>query len=51
MTPTNGVGVVPANHTNPAQGTIYVSLYNDGEVGLYSFSPTDAQVFVMVVPV
>jgi hypothetical protein len=51
ITPTNGVAVCPANHTNPAQGTIYVNLYNDGQIGLYSFSPTDAQLFIMLVPV
>jgi hypothetical protein len=50
ITPSNGLAVVPANHTNPAQGTIYVNLYNDGEIGLYTFSPTDAQIFVMLVP-
>jgi hypothetical protein len=51
ITPTNGLGVVPANHSSPAEGTIYVNLYNDGEIGTYQFSPTDAQCFVMVVPV
>jgi hypothetical protein len=51
ITPYNGVAVVPANHTNPAQGTIYVNLFNDGDIGLYVFSPTDAQLFVMLVPV
>jgi len=51
ITPTNGIAVVPANHSSPAEGTIYVNLYNDGEIGLYIFSPTDAQCFVMVVPV
>jgi hypothetical protein len=50
ITPTNGIGAVPANHSSPAEGTIYVNLYNDGAVGLYSFSPTDAQVAVMVMP-
>jgi hypothetical protein len=51
LTPTNGVATVPPNHSNPAEGTIYVNLYNDGAIGLYQFSPTDAQIFVMVVPV
>ena len=51
ITPTNGVAVVPANHSNPAQGTIYFNLYNDGAVGLYTFSPTDAQGFVVLMPV
>lgn len=51
LTPTNGTATVPPNHSNPAEGTIYVNLYNDGAIGLYQFSPTDAQIFVMVVPV
>lgn len=51
LTPTNGLAVVPANHSNPADGTLYINLYNDGEIGLYTFSPTDAQLFVMLMPV
>jgi len=51
ISPTNDLAVVPANHTNPAQGTVYVNLYNDGDIGIYMFSPTDAQLFVMVIPV
>jgi hypothetical protein len=51
ITPTNGVAVCPANHTSAAQGTIYTNLYNDGTIGLYQFSPTDAQIFVMITPV
>jgi hypothetical protein len=42
---------VPANHSNPAQGTIYVNLYNDGATGIYQFSPTDAQMFCLILPV
>lgn len=51
ITPTNSLAVVPAHHANPAQATVYVNLFNDGAAGIYSFSPTDAQIFVMVVPV
>lgn len=51
INPTNGLAAVPANHTNAAQGTIYVNLYNDGDIGLYSFNPTDSQVFVQIIPV
>jgi hypothetical protein len=51
ITPTNGVGVVPANHSSPAEGTIYVNLYNDGNLGLYQFSPTDAQIMLLLMPV
>jgi len=47
LTPHNGVAVV-----GPNQGaTIYVNLYNDGAIGVYQFSPTDAQLFVQVTPV
>jgi len=45
------MAVVPANHSSPAQGTIYISLYNDGNIGVYQFSPTDAQIMVFVMPV
>jgi hypothetical protein len=51
ITPANGLAVVPANHTNPQQATIYVNLYNDGAEGIYTFNPVDAQVFVQVTPV
>lgn len=51
ITPANGRAVIPANHSNPAQATIYVNLSNDGSPGVYSFNPIDAQVFVMIVPV
>ena len=50
ITPTNGRAIVPANHTNPAQGTIYTNLYNDGAIGLYDFSPGDAQLFCLILP-
>ena len=51
ISPGNGRAVVPANHTNPAQGTIYVNLWNDGAMGTYHFNPKNAQLFVMVVPI
>lgn len=51
ITPTNDTAVVPANHSNPAEGTVYVNLFNDGEIGLYLFQPTDAQLFIMLLPV
>jgi hypothetical protein len=51
ITPTNGVATVPANHSSPAQGTLYVNLYNDGAAGVYQFHPTDAQVMVLILPV
>lgn len=50
VTPDNEVGVVPAFHTG-SQGTVYVSLFNDGAVGTYSFDRTNAQLIVMCVPV
>lgn len=51
ITPSNRRAMVPANHTNPAQGTVYVNLWNDGALGVYDFNPANAQVFVMVVPI
>lgn len=51
LSPLNGRAIVPRNHSNPADGTIYINLANDGAVGLYSFNPADAQLFVMVMPV
>lgn len=50
ISPTNGRAVVPANHVNPASGTLYINLWNDGVIGAYGFDPADAQLFVMVVP-
>jgi hypothetical protein len=47
ITPTNNHATVAAN--TPA--TLYVNLYNDGAIGIYQFSPTDAQLFVQVTPV
>jgi hypothetical protein len=50
LTPNNGYAVVPANHTDPAQGTVYVNLWNDGQIGVYDFQPGAAQLYVMVQP-
>ncbi|HVQ84612.1 MAG TPA: hypothetical protein VMS84_07535 [Mycobacterium sp.] len=50
LTPTNGYAVVPANHTDPAMGTLYTNLWNDGQIGVYDFNPSAAQLFVMVQP-
>jgi hypothetical protein len=50
VTPENGVAFVPAYHSG-SQGTLYVSLFNDGAVGQYSFDKNNAQLIVMVVPV
>lgn len=49
MTPTNGVGLVPANHTG-TQGTLYVSLENQGMAGTYDFNPAGSQLVVLVIP-
>ena len=51
LNPTNGMAVVPPNHSNPAEGTIYTNLFNDGNIGLYQFNPPDSQIFVQVTPV
>jgi hypothetical protein len=49
ITPRTRTNVVPANHTGTA-GTLYINLWNDGALGSYLFSPGNAQVFVMVLP-
>lgn len=51
LTPENDYAKVPANHTNPALGTLYVNLYNDGVVGVYIFNPNNAQLGLLQVPV
>ena len=50
VTPANGVALVPAYHTG-TQGTLYVSAWNDGATGSWSFQSKDAQLTIMVVPV
>jgi hypothetical protein len=50
LTPSNRYAVVPANHTNPAQGTVYINLWNDGQFGAYDFQPQSAQLFMLVLP-
>lgn len=50
ISPNNGYAIVPANHTDPAQGTVYVNLWNDGYYGAYVFSPGGAQLYVQVMP-
>jgi hypothetical protein len=51
VTPTNRHAVIPAGHTLPAQGTVYVNLNNDGQWSAFQFSPRNAQLFVLVVPI
>jgi hypothetical protein len=51
LTPTNDLGRVPANHTDPSVGTLYVNLYNDGALAAYNFNPANAQLFILQVPV
>jgi hypothetical protein len=50
VTTGNSVDFVPANHTGD-EGTLFVSLVNDGPLGLLSYSNTNSQLFCMVVPV
>jgi hypothetical protein len=50
ISPENGYCVVPANHGDPAMGTVYVNLWNDGAFGVYNFVPTSAQLFLLVLP-
>jgi hypothetical protein len=49
ITPENGTALVPAYHSG-SQGTVFVSLFNDGIAGAYSFDQRNAQLTVMVVP-
>lgn len=50
LTPKNNYAVVRANHTNPAEGTVYVNLWNDGQLGAYNFNPKGAQLYLQVHP-
>ena len=50
ISPNNGYAIVPPNHTDPAQGTVYTNLWNDGYYGSYDFKPGGAQLFVQVTP-
>jgi hypothetical protein len=51
ITPTNRYAMIPANHTDPALSTIFVSLFNDGQLSVFDFEPGGAQIFIMAVPV
>jgi hypothetical protein len=51
IAPTNDYAVVEANHTNPAHGTVYINLNNDGQLGAYTFAPVGAQLFIMIMPI
>lgn len=50
MSPTNAIGRVPANHTGNA-GTLYVNVVNEGLVGTFDFTPADAQLNLLQLPV
>lgn len=50
LSPINGYAIVPPNHTNTAQGSVYVNLWNDGKLGVYNFNPRNAQLYVTVMP-
>src|SRR6185312_15522196 len=49
ISPRTRTNVVPAFHTGNA-GTLFINLWYDGQLGAYNFSPSDAQLFVMVLP-
>lgn len=50
-TPLNGIGVVPANHSGN-EGTLYVSLINQGLIDIFEFNAgNNAKLSVLVVPV
>lgn len=46
----NTTAVVPANHS-PGQGTVYVTITNDGELGAWRFNSQDAQLVIFCMPV
>lgn len=50
MTPTNSVGLVPANHTGN-QGTLYFNLTQAGMAGVYDYSNSGSQAAVLVIPI
>jgi hypothetical protein len=50
ISPVNGYAIVPPNHVNAAQGSVYVNLWNDGKLGVYNFNPRNAQLYVTVMP-
>lgn len=50
MTPTNGVGLVNANHTGN-DGTLYFNLINQGMAGTFDFSADNAGLSVLQLPV
>lgn len=49
MTPTNNIGLVPPNHQGN-QGTIYVSLVQQGMAGTYDYNPAGSRLAVLVLP-
>jgi hypothetical protein len=49
ITPTNKVGLVPANHQGQ-QGTIFVNLVQQGMAGTYDFNSSGANLAVLVLP-
>lgn len=50
ITPTNDYAVVQPFSEGPAS-TLYINLWNDGQIGVYAFDTSDAQVFVQCLPV
>jgi len=50
INPNNQLAIVPANHTGN-QGTVYVTITNDGAIGTWSLTGMDAQLIVMCMPV
>lgn len=49
MTPTNTVGLVQPNHQGN-QGTLYISLLQQGMAGTYDYNPGGSRVSVLVMP-
>lgn len=51
QTPTNGVAVVPANHTG-TEGTLFVNIAaSNGFIGLFDFNAAGSELSVLVIPI
>lgn len=50
INPNNQLAIVPPNHTG-TQGTVYVTVTNEGAIGSWSLTSMDAQLIVMCIPV
>jgi hypothetical protein len=49
ITPTNGVALIPANHTG-TQGTLYAVIENQGMAGHFDYNSAGSNLSVLVIP-